>query len=74
MTMLQEIETKVMQLPYSECGHLVYNLPSTIEEPISDFDMYEKEIQQRIASLRSGAAIGTPVSQVFSIVENQYIR
>jgi hypothetical protein len=34
--------------------------------------MYEKEIQQRIASIKSGAAIGTPVNQVFSIVDNKY--
>jgi hypothetical protein len=59
-----------MQLPYSERGHLVYDLLSTLEQPINDSDMYEKEIQQRIASIKSGAAIGTPVNQVFSIVEN----
>ena len=72
MTVLQEIEKKAMQLPYSERGHLVYDLLSTLEQPINDSDMYEKEIQQRIASIKSGAAIGTPVNQVFSIVENKY--
>ena len=72
MTMLQEIETKAMQLPYSERGHLVYDLLSTFEQPVSDSDAYEKEIQQRIAAIKSGTAVGTPVKQVFSIVENKY--
>ena len=56
MTMLQEIETKAMQLPYSERGHLVCDLLSTFEQPVSDSDVYEKEIQQRIASIKSGVS------------------
>ena len=72
MTMLQEIEKKAMQLPYSERGHLVYDLLSTLEQPINDSDMYEKEIQQRIASIKSGVAAGTPADRVFSMVENKY--
>jgi hypothetical protein len=72
MTVLQEIETKAMQLPYSERGHLVYDLLSTFEQPISDSDAYEKEIQQRIASIKSGVAASTPADQVFSMVENKY--
>ena len=72
MTVLQEIETKAMQLPYSERGHLVYDLLSTFEQPINDSDAYEKEIQQRIDAIKSGTAIGTPVDQVFSVVENKY--
>ena len=72
MTILQEIETKAMQLPYSDRGHLVYDLLSTLEQPVSDSDAYEKEIQQRIAAIKSGAAAGTPVEEVFSIVENRY--
>ena len=72
MTILQEIETKAMQLPYSERGHLVCDLLSTLEQPINYSDAYEKEIQQRIASIKSGAAVGTPIDQVFSMVENKY--
>ncbi len=72
MSVLQEIEAKAMQLPYSERGHLVYDLLSTFEQPISDSDAYEKEIQQRITAIKSGIAIGTPANQVFSVVENKY--
>ena len=72
MTMLQEMGTKAMQLPYADRGHLVCDLLSILEQPISDSDVYEKEIQQRIASIKSGAAVGTPVNQVFSIVKNKY--
>ena len=72
MTILQEIETKAMQLPYSERGHLVYELLATLEPPMSDSDAYEKEIQQRIAAIKSGTAVGRSVNQVFSTVENKY--
>jgi putative addiction module component (TIGR02574 family) len=72
MTVLQEIEKKAMQLPYSERGHLVYDLLSTFEQPISNSDAYEKEIQQRIAAIKSGTAVGAPADQVFSVVENKY--
>ena len=74
MTILQEIEEKAMQLPYSERAHLVHDLLSTFEEPGNrPVDAYEKEIQQRIATIKSGSAVGTPVDQVFSIVENKYV-
>ena len=73
MAVLQEIEEKAMQLPYSERAHLVYDLLSSFEEPENrPVDTYEKEIQRRIAAIKSGSAVGTPVDQVLSIVENKY--
>ena len=73
MTVLQEIEEKAMQLPYPERARLVHDLLSTFEKPENrPVDAYEKEIQLRIATIKSGSAAGTPVEQVFSIVENKY--
>ena len=66
MTILKEIEAKAIQLPYSERGHLVHDLLLTFEQPTNDSDAYEKEIQKRIAGIKSGTAKGIPASQVWA--------
>jgi putative addiction module component (TIGR02574 family) len=72
MTMLEEIESKAIKLPLSERGHLVHDLLMTLDQASNDSDAYEKEIQKRIKSIKFGSAKGTPVDQVFSLVENKY--
>lgn len=73
MTILEEIETKAMKLPPSERGRLIHDLLSTFEKPGNDVDAYEKEIIERINAIKSGAATGTSVDNVFSFVENKYV-
>lgn len=72
MTILEEIESKAIKLPKSERGHLIHDLLLTLDQPSNDSDAYEQEIQRRIDAIKSGSAKGTPMDQVFSLVENKY--
>jgi len=72
MTVLEEIESKAIKLPKSERGHLIHDLLLTLDQPSNDSDAYEQEIQRRIEAIKLGSAKGTPVDQVFSLVENKY--
>lgn len=72
MTILEEIESKAVKLPKSERGHLIHDLLLTLDQPSNDSDAYEQEIQRRIDAIKSGSAKGTPMDQVFSLVENKY--
>ena len=72
MTILEEIESKAVKLPKSDRGHLIHDLLLTLDQQSDDTDAYEQEIQRRIEAIKSGSAKGTPIDQLFSLVENKY--
>ena len=72
MSILKEIENQAMQLSDTDRGRLVHDLISSFNQPISNPDRYEDEIQQRIAKIKSGTAKGISTDQIFSIIENRY--
>ena len=72
MTLLQEIESKALTLSISERGKLIRNLLTTIDNQSDYSNDFEKEIQERVNKIKSGTAVGIPVIDVFSNIEEKY--